>query len=67
MTRQPYESVEVSTSAPGEIVNSPANGEAFGFRLNDERGNYNGYLIEWRNNPDAWISSSNNVSLSGEV
>lgn len=67
MTREPYESVEVSHSEPGDIVDSPSNGEAFGFRLNDEYGNYTGYLIEWRNNPDAWISGDNNVSLSGEV
>lgn len=67
MTRQPYESVEVSHSESGDIAETPSNGEAVGFRLSDEEGDFDGYLIEWRNNSDTWISGDNNVSLSGEI
>jgi hypothetical protein len=65
--REPYESVEVSRSESGEVVDAPANGEAFGMRLTDAHGEYSGYLIDWQNNPDAWISSEDNVSLQRKL
>lgn len=64
MTRQPYESVEVSRAEPGEVEDVPTNGGAIGVELNDSYGDYYGYLIEWQDNPDTWISGDNNVSLS---
>ena len=67
MSDLPYESVEISKSEPGEIVDKPTNGEAVGVELSDESGNYYGYLIEWKGTSGAWISGDNNVSLSGEM
>lgn len=64
MTENPYKSVEVSHSLPGEIVNTPSNGGAVETKLYDEYGNEMGVLMNWRNESGAWINGDNNVRLN---